>query len=146
MAIQSDFMSAIRQICAERGIEVDDVVEAIKTAMLSAYRKGYETGETLTVEIDPEFGTLQVFADKKVVTKVSDPHTQISLKQAQKIEPKLRVGDHIEIDVTPEGDFGRLYFSKSERQRRKLLSRNSKISLGLLKLQLFREWMVKVLY
>ncbi len=55
MAIQSDFMSAIRQICAERGIEVDDVVEAIKTAMLSAYRKGYETGETLTVEIDPEF-------------------------------------------------------------------------------------------
>lgn len=108
MAIQSDFMSAIRQICAERGIEVDDVVEAIKTAMLSAYRKGYDTGESLTVEIDPEFGTLQVFADKKVVTKVTDTHTQISLKHAQQIEPKLRVGDHIEIEVTPEGDFGRI--------------------------------------
>lgn len=108
MAIQSDFMSAVRQICAERNIDENDVLTAIKQAMLSAYRRDYGTGETLTVEIDPDTGEVQVFADKKVVESVTDSSTQIGLGDAQRIEPKLRVGDHVEIDVTPEGDFGRI--------------------------------------
>ncbi len=116
MAVQSDFMLAINQIAAERGINVDEVLEAVKSAVLTGFRKDWpvqeeeeeEEGTNLKVEIHSEFGTFTVVADKKVVDEVTNPSTQISLADAKRIEPKLKVGDHIEVDVTPKGDFGRV--------------------------------------
>lgn len=108
MAIQTDFMAAINQIAAERGIEIDEVIEAIKMAVKTGFKRKYETEEALEVEIDKEKGSLGVYADKKVVKSVTNSATQISLDDAKKIEPKLKVGDHIKVDITPEGDFGRI--------------------------------------
>lgn len=112
MSLQSDFMLAVNQIAAERNINVDEVLEAIKQAIKSSFRKDYseeeEEGTNLNVEIDPVTGAITVVADKKVVDDVTNPSTQISLKDAKKIETKLRVGDHVEVDITPQGDFGRV--------------------------------------
>ncbi len=121
MAVQSDFIVAINQIAAERGINPDEVLEAIKAAILTAFRKDYpqeevvegmeieeEEGQLLKVDISPETGLFAVYADKKVVAEVTSPATQISLQDAHKIEPKLKEGDHIEVDITPKGDFGRV--------------------------------------
>lgn len=110
MTSQSDFLSAVNQIAAERNIDPDEVLEAIKTAIVTGFRRDYpeEEGAKLEVEIDPEFGAISVYADKKVVEEVTEPSTQISLAEAQEIEPKLRVGDHVEVDITPTGDFGRV--------------------------------------
>lgn len=108
MAIQSDFMSAINQIAAERNIEQDEVLEAIEQAMLTAYKKDFGGGESLNVEIDRMTGAVRVYSDKKVVDEVTDEGTQIDLKEAQMIEPKLKEGDHVEIDVTPDASFGRI--------------------------------------
>ncbi len=110
MAIQTDFMLAVNQIAAERNIDADDVLEAIKHAIKSGFKKYYteEQGSLLNIEINSETGGIDVFADKKVVEGVTNDATQISLKDAQKIEPKLKVGDHVEVDITPEGDFGRV--------------------------------------
>lgn len=115
MAVQTDFMMAVNQISAERNIDADEVLEAIKTAIKTGFKKYVsdsdeeeEEGTLLNVEINPQDGTISVFADKKVVSEVTNPSTQISLKDAKKLEPKLKLGDHIEVDVTPEGDFGRV--------------------------------------
>ena len=112
MALQNDLMLAINQIAAERGIDADEVLEAIKTAILAGFRRDYpeeeDLGMSLKVDVDKDKGAFAVFADKKVVKDVSDKSTQISLKDAKKIESKLKVGDHIEVDVTPTGDFGRV--------------------------------------
>ncbi|MCA9385954.1 transcription termination/antitermination protein NusA, partial [Candidatus Dojkabacteria bacterium] len=112
MALQTDFLVAVNQIAAERGIEVDDILESIKQAILAGFRRDYQEeedeGSRLNVEIDSDDGSIAVYADKKVVEKVTDAATQISLKEAQELEPKLRVGDHVEVDITPEGDFGRV--------------------------------------
>jgi len=109
MAVQTDFMVAVNQIAAERGIDSDFVVEAIRQAIETGFKKDTEEeGQAVTVEIDPKVGTIAVIADKKVVEEVSNISTQISLKDAQKIESKLRIGDHIQVDITPEGDFGRV--------------------------------------
>jgi N utilization substance protein A len=108
MAVLSDFLAAVNQIAAERGINPDEVLEAVQAAIRTGYKKNYDTGESLIIDIDKKLGTVKVYADKKVVDKVSDPATQIALEDARMIEPKLKIGDHLEVDVTPEGDFGRI--------------------------------------
>jgi len=110
MASQTDFMAAVNQIAAERNIDPNEVVDAIKTAIKTGFRRDYpeEEGSALEVEIDPAVGAISVYADKKVVDEVTDPATQISLAEAQEIEPKLREGDHVQVDITPSGDFGRV--------------------------------------
>lgn len=110
MAIQTDFMVAVNQIAAERGLSADDIVESIKHAIRAGFKKDFpdDEGASLNIEIDEGSGTITVYADKKVVEVVTNEPTQISLKEAQGLEPKLRVGDHVEVDITPEGDFGRV--------------------------------------
>jgi N utilization substance protein A len=117
---QNEFALAIKQIASERGIEVEDVVEAIKEGVkmgFEEYRKNDEdleedTGvgvmEALEVDIDMEAGTIAAYADKKVVQEVTHPATQISLKDAQKLESKLKLGDHVLVEITQSGDFGRI--------------------------------------
>jgi N utilization substance protein A len=107
---QSNFVAAIRQIAAERGIEMDEVVEAIKHALRIAFKKDYpeDTAESLEIEIDLENDTIAAYADKKVVDDVTHPPTQISLTDAQKIDKRLKLGDHILVEITQTGDFGRV--------------------------------------
>jgi N utilization substance protein A len=110
MGLQTDFMVAVNQIAAERNIDPDDVLDAIKLAIQTGFRRDYpeEEVESVIVDIDKSNGMISVFADKKVVDLVTNPDSQIALEDAVKIEPKLKVGDHIQVDITPSGDFGRV--------------------------------------
>jgi len=110
MGLQTDFMVAVNQIAAERNIDPDEVLEAIKLAIVTGFRRDYpeEEVETVEVDIDESNGSISVFGDKKVVETVTNPRSQIALEDALKIEPKLKVGDHVQVDITPSGDFGRV--------------------------------------
>jgi N utilization substance protein A len=110
MSQQTDIMSAIRQIAAERKIEVDEIVEAIKDAIKVGYKREYDivTEDPLKVEMDPEQGFIAVYAEKDVVDKVEDMRTQIALKDAKAINSKAKLGAKIWVDITAEGDFGRI--------------------------------------
>ena len=70
-AIQrSEFALALNQVCSERGIEPEIVVETIKMAILAAYKKDYgqEDLEALTVEVNSDSGEAKIFKEKKDVT------------------------------------------------------------------------------
>jgi transcription termination/antitermination protein NusA len=110
MSLQTDFMAAVNQLAAERALDTDDILEAIKESIVAGFKKDNTEFEEalMSVEIDQASGRVALYIDKKVVKDVVTPTTQISLKEAQKLEPKLRVGDHVEIDVTPDVDFGRV--------------------------------------
>jgi transcription termination/antitermination protein NusA len=117
----NDFIAAIYQIAEERGIAQEAVLDQVKKAYLTAYKKmvkeetnpGEELNEeeddstALDVDIDADSGEIVVLADKKVVGLITDQRTQILESQAKMIDPRLREGDHIQIDVTPE-NFGRI--------------------------------------
>ncbi|OGC58977.1 transcription termination factor NusA [candidate division WWE3 bacterium RIFCSPLOWO2_01_FULL_42_11] len=68
--IQSDFASSIQQIANERGIPAESILETIKAAMISAYRKEYEdeTTEDITVELDSDSGEFRLFKEGADVT------------------------------------------------------------------------------
>lgn len=116
----TELLSAIYQIADERGLDHELVMEQVKKAYLTAYKKMVkgeeeevmmenedEESSAFTVDVDTETGEIIVLADKKVVSVITDQHTQILESQAKLIDPRLREGDHIQIDVTPEG-FGRI--------------------------------------
>lgn len=108
----TEFLSAIKQIAAERGIPVEEILERLKEAIRTSFKPNDEDSEyygaNIEVDIDPEEGTINVYADKKVVDMVTSPPTQINLEDAQKIEPKLKIGDHVLVEITQTGDFGRV--------------------------------------
>ena len=69
MALRTEFAAALNQAAAERGVEPDDVLEIIKEAIKSAYKKDYG-GETeeIDVELDPDSGLAKIFKDTVDVT------------------------------------------------------------------------------
>lgn len=107
--VQTDIMSAIRQIAAERKIDVDDILEAIKSAIKYSFEDDNKYDpENLEVEIDPEMGHIAVYTNKTVVTAVKDETLEISEGDAKLVGTKAKLGDVVKVDITPKGDFGRI--------------------------------------
>jgi len=116
MAMMSEFISAINQIAAERGIEKEEIFTALESAILVAYKKEKfseeerdeeELGSNLTVELDRETGEFKLIATKEVVKKVKDNDMEISIEEAEMISPSVEIGDSVQIEM-PTEDFGRI--------------------------------------
>ncbi|NLE46240.1 MAG: transcription termination/antitermination protein NusA [Chloroflexi bacterium] len=107
--MKSDFLLAFNQICSDRGLSREIVLEALEMALVSAYRRNADISATqnITASIDLETGKPQVFVEKLVVEKATDPDQEISLNAARRISPNIQVGDAIMVDSTPK-DFGRI--------------------------------------
>lgn len=110
MAVQTNFLAAVNQIAAERNIDATEVLKAISKAIETGFRQNYseESDVKLKVEIDPDGGQISVNREAIVVDEVTDEDTQISLEEAQALDESLKVGDEVLLDITPDGDFGRV--------------------------------------
>jgi N utilization substance protein A len=95
--MRSEFQAAIAQLIAEKGLPREVVMETVATALLSAYRKSFGGGENIRIEVDKN-GEVRVWASKKVVAQVTDVNEEISLAEAQRIEPHAALGQSIDVD------------------------------------------------
>ncbi|MEG0919502.1 MAG: transcription termination factor NusA [Anaerovoracaceae bacterium] len=105
--MNKEFIAAIKELESERGISQELLFEAIESALVSAYKKNYGTNQNVSVDIDKESGDINVYMKMDVVTEIEDDSCQISLEEAQEIDPEYEVGDAVEFMVTPQ-DFGRI--------------------------------------
>lgn len=106
--MQSQFLAAINQLCDEKNIPKEQILETIKSAVKAAYRKDYGNREQdLDVEFDEQTEMFTIYLVKEIVKKVEDPEKQISLKDAQRYNKSAEVGGQIRIDVTPL-EYGRI--------------------------------------
>lgn len=105
--MNKEFMIAIGELEKEKQISKDVLIEAIESALVSAYKKNYGTSQNVRVDIDRETGDINVFMRKDIVDEVEDELCQISLEEALEIDPRYEVGDVVEYQVTPR-DFGRI--------------------------------------
>jgi len=99
--MKSDFLIAITQIAAEKNLPKEVVLQAVETALISAYKKDSEVTGNIVVRIDRNNGNVQVFAQKAVVEEVEDERVDISVKEARRIQPDAQLGDILEFEVTP---------------------------------------------
>ena len=68
--VRTEFALALNQVCTERGIDPNVVLETIKAAILAAYRKdfGEEEIEKLEARVDPNSGEAKVLKEGKDIT------------------------------------------------------------------------------
>jgi len=102
-----EFLEAIEQICREKGIDRDILLEAIEAALVSAYKKNFGSAPNVKVIIDRQSGGVKVFALKKVVKDVRDETMEIDEADAKKMSPVCALNVILDIEVTPK-NFGRI--------------------------------------
>ena len=90
-----------------KGIKQDVIVDAIKAALVAAYKKNYNQAQNVEVDFDERKGDFKVMAVKTVVDEVQDDRLEVSLKDALAINRAYEVGDEIRFEVTPK-NFGRI--------------------------------------
>jgi N utilization substance protein A len=105
--MKSDFMLAINQLCAERKLAPDVVLEAVEASLISAYKRNFGAATNIEVRIEPSTGEVRVFAAKDVVEEVTDAKVEVSLPEARRLEPDAELGQTLLIESTPR-EFGRI--------------------------------------
>ena len=105
--MKSDFMMAITQIAAERGIPRDAVMQSVEHALKTVYRKITNTEDNVDVEIDGANGTIRIFVVKTVVEAVEDPSAEVALDEALTFDQDAYIGKVYRTDRTP-ANFGRI--------------------------------------
>ncbi len=101
--MKSDFLLAITQLSAEKNLPKETVLTAVEAALVSAYKKdNFNPSQNVSVKINPNTGKVEVWVEKNIVQKVSDPRMEITLKEARAIDKQVKVGDVIMVEATPE--------------------------------------------
>ena len=106
----TELIIAMEELEKEKGIKKDYLLEAIETALVTAYKRNFDSAENVRITMDKETGEIHVYAEKDVVEKPEDVENdklQISLEDAKRINSKLEVGDKAEIEQVPK-NFGRI--------------------------------------
>ncbi len=102
-----EFMDALEQVEREKGISKVILLDAIETALASAYKRDQKVAQSIEVRVDPDTGAFRVYTHKTVVEEVEDDKNEISLADAQKINPIYELGDLVEFEIFPK-EFGRI--------------------------------------
>lgn len=105
--INTDFLSALKDLEKEKGISADVLVETIEAALISAYKKNFGTAQNVRAEIDRATGEINIYFRKEVVEEVMDENNEISLEEARAMDEDFELGDLFESEVTPRS-FGRI--------------------------------------
>jgi N utilization substance protein A len=104
---KSDFVLAFDQICSERNLDREVVLEAVEACLLTAYKKDFGSYQNVTAKIDPRTGQARLYISKEVVEEVQDERFEISLAEAKGINEDAQLGELVMVENTPK-HFGRI--------------------------------------
>ena len=105
--INKDFFQALEELETTKKINPDQLIEALESALTSAYKKMYGEAKSAQVKLNPEKNTIKIFSYKTVVEEVENPDKEISLEDATKIKPSYKIGDIVTQEENTK-DFGRI--------------------------------------
>ena len=103
----TELIIAMEELEKDNGIPKDYLLESIETALVTAYKRNFDSAENVKVTMDRETGEIHVYAEKDVVEIVEDPQLQINLQDAKNINKNLEIGDKAEVEIIPK-NFGRI--------------------------------------
>ena len=102
-----ELILALDELEKEKGIKKEYLLEAIETALVTAYKRNFDALENVKVVMDKQTGATHVYSMKEVMEKANDDALEISLEEAQKISRDYQIGDTVDIEIVPK-DFGRI--------------------------------------
>lgn len=104
---RTELLNVAETVAREKGIERDEVLEAMEMAIQKAGRSKYGQENDIRAEIDRNSGEIRLARYLEVAAEVENEATQLTLEEAQRRNPALQVGEFI-IDPLPPIDFGRI--------------------------------------
>jgi len=105
--MNSELLAILAYMEKERGLNRETLMEAVEFALQSAAKRNLGTETEVRVNIDRKTGDIRAFASAEVVASPKSQYSEVSLEKARKIKPKAKIGDVVEIEVTPR-NFGRI--------------------------------------
>ena len=102
-----ELILALEELEKEKGIKKEELLESIRTALITAYKRNFDALENVDVKMDEQTGATHIYAIKEVLERANDDALEISLEEARKINKDLNLGDSVEVEIVPR-DFGRI--------------------------------------
>lgn len=104
-----EFVEAMDELEKERGIKKDYLIESLEVALVTAYKRNFDSVDNVKVTIDKSTGAVHVYSVRTVVedNKLEDPLLELELTPAKKISKTCKVGDIVNMEIVPK-DFGRI--------------------------------------
>jgi len=100
--MKNELLTAVSQLCSEKGVPKELVIEALEAALVSAYKRNYNVlAEALTAELDPTTSDVRIFHHPVVVDGEPEGPDELTVADARKSKPDTQVGDTLRIEVTP---------------------------------------------
>ena len=109
--MSNELQIAFNEIAQMRALPSDIVLEALQSALVSAYRKdtGASAAQAIEAEIDPVTGRAKVFVEKEVVDDVFSESTEVALERARFYNPEAQINDVVMVQVdNTTRSFGRV--------------------------------------
>jgi N utilization substance protein A len=107
-----DFIGALLQLNAEKGVPPEILIRTLEQAIESAYRRNADAPENVVVTVNPETGEISVAREYEVMAtteEVEDPEAQMFVADAQKIDPATGVGAKVRIpENVTQAQLGRI--------------------------------------
>lgn len=105
--MNTELLEALDILEKEKNISKDVMMEAIENSLLSACKNHFGTSDNIKIIMDRNTCDYSVYAEREVVEEVFDPAIEISLEDAEKINPALHIGDIAQVELHSK-EFGRI--------------------------------------
>ncbi|MCQ9217062.1 transcription termination factor NusA [Streptococcus gallolyticus] len=105
--MSKEMLEAFRILEEEKHINKEDIIDAVKESLKSAYKRRYGQSESCVIEFDDKKGDFKVYTVREVVEEVFDSRLEISLSDALKISSAYELGDKIRFEESV-AEFGRV--------------------------------------
>jgi N utilization substance protein A len=102
-----ELLQVAETVARDKGIEQDEVLEAMEQAIQKAGRSKYGHEHDIRAVIDRSSGEISLARYTEVVDEIENETTQVLLKDAKKKKADAAVGDFL-VDPLPPIDFGRI--------------------------------------
>ena len=104
---RTELLSVADTVAREKGIDRDQVLEAMEQAIQKAGRSKYGHENDIRAEIDRSSGEIRLARYMEVTDAVENEATQLTLAEAQERKADAKLGDFL-VDPLPPIDFGRI--------------------------------------
>jgi N utilization substance protein A len=111
--MNKDLVAIFEYMEREKGINREIIISAIEDSLCLAAKKSFQGGNDINVIIDPRSGMIEATCEKEVVDNVSFPTEEITLEDAQKLNPLYQMGDFIRVHLDPK-ELGRIAAQKAK--------------------------------
>ncbi|MBL9029181.1 MAG: transcription termination/antitermination protein NusA [Caedimonas sp.] len=105
--IRTEILGVADMVAREKGIDREEVIEAMEIAIQKASRVRYGMERDIRATIDRKTGEISLYACREVVNDVENEVTQISLDEAKTLDLHIKVGEFIK-EPLPPIDLGRV--------------------------------------